>query len=178
MAAVPLALLLIGILVVLVAATPGAFSFNNWPDAPSAALSEREVVVDVPVETGPTQRADARREPAIERDGTALVAEAPRRKPVERPQAPVAAPSAPQAVADATQPEPHAETDSGTTLPVSQEAEPEEPSPAPLPEPALPAIPEVPAKELPEQPDEPEDSLPEWDDDRAAHPRRSRDDQE
>ena len=177
MAAVPLALLLVGTLVVLVAATPGAFSFDNWPAAPTAALSEREVVVDVPVRTGPIHRADARRKPAIERDGTALVVAGPRRKPLERPHDPVAAPPAPRAVAEA-EPQPRAETDAGTTLPVSQEAEPQEPSPAPLPEPELPALPEVPAKELPEEPDEPEDSLPEWDHDLAVQPRRSRDDQE
>lgn len=176
MAAVPLALILIATLAVLVAVTPGAFGFDRWPDAPEAALSEREVVVDVPVRID--ERADVHRHRATERDGATVVVRAARREPLRRPEAPPAAPSAPQAVADGRR-EPHAETDTGTTLPVSQEPEPQEPTPATIPLPELAAIPELPAKATPEDdPHEPDESLLEWDDEVAVRPRRLDDDQE
>ena len=164
MTAVPLALLLVATLAVLVAVTPGAFSFDRWPDAPRASLSEREVVVEVPVKADSTARADARRKPAVEREGSTVLVRAPQRRPLERPQAPAASPVVPQVVAEAApELQPHAEGDG--SLPAAEDEAPEVDSPAPLPLPELPAAPELPAKELP---DEPDPSVPEWDDDFAA----------
>jgi hypothetical protein len=118
MTAVPLALLLVATLAVLVAVTPGAFSFDRWPDAPRASLSEREVVVEVPVKVESTARADARRKPEVEREGSTVLVRAPQRGPLERPEAPTSAPAAPQVVAEAApEREPHAEGDG--SLPVA-----------------------------------------------------------
>ena len=171
MTAVPLALILIATLAVLVAATPGAFSFDRWPDAPKGALSEREVAVDVPVRAEPTARADARRRPAVERESTTVVVHASPRDALERRRAPAVVPSAPRFVADAEPAE-----DGKTARPVGQETAPDEATPAPLPVPELPALPALPAKELPE---DPEESAPEWPGAPAALPHgRDRDDQD
>lgn len=177
MTAVPLALLLVATLAVLVAVTPGAFSFDRWPDAPKSAVSEREVVVDVPVAPRPTARADARRTPAVEQDGSALVVQAPERHRRDRREAPRPAPAAPQVVADTgAEPAPEADGDGATAAPVSVEATPEEPARTPIPAPEVPALPELPAKQIPGQ--QPDHRLPEMAGDPAALPRRLRDDQD
>ena len=180
MLAVPLALILIATLAVLVAATPGAFSFDRWPDAPQSALTEREVVVDVPV-AAPTARADARPKAAVETDGATVVAEAPERRSPDRAEAPAAVPVPPQFVTEADpQREPVADGDGATVPSAHVEAAPEAPSRVPMPAPASPVLPELPAKQLPEEePDEePDRRTPELLGDPATLPRRLRDDQE
>jgi hypothetical protein len=165
---------------VLVAVTPGAFSFDRWPDAPQSALSEREVVVDVPV-AAPTARADARPKPAVEADGSTVVAQAPERRSLDRPDAPTTVAVPPRFVTETDSvPEPGADGEGATVPPAHVEAAPETPSRAPLPAPEVPALPELPAKQLPEdEPDEePDQRLPELAGDRATLPRRLRDDQE
>jgi hypothetical protein len=170
MTAVPLALLLVATLAVLVALTPGAFSFDSWPTAPKSALSEREVVVDVPIADRPTTHADARRAPATERDGSSAVVEAPERA-LERPRAP-AAPRAEHGLVAEGPRRPEAHGDGVSPTPVPLEAKPEEASsPDSLPAAELPALPQLPAKDLPELPDQ---STPEWDDDGGVLPRRVR----
>lgn len=176
MTAVPLALILVATLAVLVAVTPGAFSFDRWPEAPTSATSEREVVVDVSVAPTDEARADARREPAVERDGAAVVVDAPEPERPGRPAAPETAPSAPRAVAHAdTRPDrvPEADGDGAT---VRTEPAPQQPAPTPVELPEAPLLPALPAKQIPgEQPDH---RVPEWDGDRARLPRKLRDDQE
>jgi hypothetical protein len=177
MTVVPLALILIGTLAVLVAATRGAFSFDRWPDAPQSMLSEREVVVDVPVAAEPTARADARRRPAADADGATVVVKAPKPGRLDRREAPATTPSVPQVVADTgPEPVPEADGDGATADPVDVESAPEGSSRGPLPLPETPALPELPAKQLPDE--EPDQRLPEWAADHAVLPRGLRDDQE
>lgn len=176
MTAVPLALILVATLAVLVAVTPGAFSFDRWPEPPRSALSEREVIVDVPVTPTDAARADARPDRAVERDGAAVVATAPESERRDRPAAPTTPPSAPQAVAHAEprpEPRPAADGEGATT---HAEPAPEQPAPASVQPPEDPMLPMLPAKQIPgEQPDH---RVPEWDGDRARLPRKLRDDQE
>jgi hypothetical protein len=172
MTAVPLTLLLVAILAVLVAVTPGAFRFDAWPDAPKSALSERDVVVDVPVAGAGGAHADARPAPSLERDG-AVVAVTPPSEPVERRQAPApAAAPAPQVVADT---DPTAGGGGATSRPAPGEPAPEELEPLQVPAPELPAPPALPAKDLPGAPDQ---TLSQSDADLAARPRDLQDDQE
>lgn len=177
MTAVPLTLLLVAILAILVAVTPGAFSFDRWPDAPQSALSERDVVVDVPVSVKDGARADARRAPAIEREGATLAVKH-QPEPTERREAPVAAPDAPQIVAQ-TDPiqveDPVSGGEGATSRPVRDQPAAEEAEPVQDFAPDLPTLPGIPAKDLPADPDP---VLPQWDDDHAARPRGLRDDQE
>ena len=177
MTAVPLALILVATLAVLVAATPGAFSFDRWPDAPQGALSEREVVVDVPIVARPTARADARRKPAAETDDATVVVEAPERDSLDRPRAPGATPRPPQFVTETdSAPLPQADGDGATVPAADVEAAPETPSRVPLQAPEVPALPELPAKHLPDE--EPDRRMPELLDDPAGRPRKLRDDQD
>lgn len=146
-AAVPLALILVALVIVVFAITPGAFSFERWPEAPAAALSEREVVVDVPAEGRSEPRADARRAPRAS-DRADLVARA-HEPPPGRVLAPRRVLPGPTALAEAA-PEPR--------VPAAQD-----PGPGPQPprgdqaippqEPvALPAEEILPAKDLPALP--------------------------
>jgi hypothetical protein len=177
MTAVPLALLLIATLAVLVAVTPGAFRFDAWPDAPRSSLSEREVVVDVPVSADGAARADARRTPSVEGNGAILAVKEPKR-PVERRTAPVAAPQGTQVVADTDSGlvrDPASGGDGATSSPTPEEPVSAEAEPVPAPAPELPLQPAIPAKDLPGEPDP---VLPQLESDHAARPRDLRDDQE
>jgi hypothetical protein len=177
MTAVPLALLLVAVLATLVAVTPGAFRFDSWPDAPKRALSEREVVVDVPVSGTGGARADARRTPAVQGEGTTLVGRDPS-EPLERRDVPVAAPEAPQVVADSgprTEREPESGGDGATSTPVGAEPEAGDAEPLEPQSQEPPALPGIPAKDLPVDPDP---VLPQLDADRPVRPRNPEDDQE